>query len=69
VLERMRAASARGKEEALQEGVRIAQEMLAAVRTRVRGAQVAAPLGRVPVALEVLAETLAQTREPAAAAT
>ena len=68
VLERMRAASAKGKEEALQEGVRIAQEMLAAVRTRVRGAQVAAPLGRVPVALEVLAETLAQTREPAAAA-
>ncbi len=67
VLERMRAASARGKEEALQEGVRIAQEMLAAVRTRVRGAQVAAPLGRVPVALEVLAETLALGREPAAA--
>jgi homocysteine S-methyltransferase len=67
VLDRMRAASAKGKEEALQEGVRIAQEMLAAVRTRVRGAQVAAPLGRVPVALEVLAETLAQAREPAAA--
>jgi methionine synthase / methylenetetrahydrofolate reductase (NADH) len=68
VLERMRTASAKGKDAALQEGVRIAQEMLAAVRTRVRGAQVAAPLGRVPVALEVLAETLAQTREPAAAA-
>jgi methionine synthase / methylenetetrahydrofolate reductase (NADH) len=67
VLDRMRAASAKGKEEALQEGVRIAQEMLAAVRTRVRGVQVAAPLGRVPVALEVLAETLAQTREPVAA--
>jgi methionine synthase I (cobalamin-dependent)/5,10-methylenetetrahydrofolate reductase len=67
VLDRMRAASAKGKEEALQEGVRIAQEMLAAVRTRVRGAQVAAPLGRVPVALEVLAETLAQAREPATA--
>jgi methionine synthase / methylenetetrahydrofolate reductase (NADH) len=67
VLDRMRAASAKGKEEALQEGVRIAQEMLAAVRTRVRGAQVAAPLGRVPVALEVLEETLAQVREPAAA--
>jgi methionine synthase / methylenetetrahydrofolate reductase(NADPH) len=67
VLDRMRAASTKGKEEALQEGVRIAQEMLAAVRTRVRGAQVAAPLGRVPVALEVLGETLAQAREPAAA--
>ena len=29
-------------------------EMLAAVRGRVQGAQIAAPLGRVPVALDVL---------------
>jgi hypothetical protein len=35
--------------------VRIAQEMLAAVRGRVQGVQIAAPMGRVPVALEVLA--------------
>ncbi len=55
VLERMRRASAVGKEEGLAEGVRIAREMLAAVRGRVRGVQIAAPLGRVPVALEVLA--------------
>ena len=55
VLERMRTASAQGKEAALAEGVAIAQEMLAAVRTRVRGVQVSAPLGRVPVALEVIA--------------
>jgi methionine synthase / methylenetetrahydrofolate reductase(NADPH) len=54
VLERMRQASARGKEEALAEGVRISQEMLAAVADRVQGVQVAAPLGRVSVALEVL---------------
>jgi len=54
VVERMRAASAGGKEEALAEGVRIAREMLAAVAERVQGAQVAAPMGRVPVALEVL---------------
>jgi homocysteine S-methyltransferase len=54
VLERMRRASARGKEAALDEGVAIAREMLAAVRGRVRGVQIAAPLGRVPVALEVL---------------
>jgi len=54
VLERMRVASAAGKEEGLAEGVRIAQEMLAAVRQRVQGVQIAAPLGRVPVALEVL---------------
>jgi methionine synthase I (cobalamin-dependent)/5,10-methylenetetrahydrofolate reductase len=55
VLERMRVASARGREAGLAEGVQIARELLAAVRSRVQGVQVAAPLGRVPVALEVLA--------------
>jgi homocysteine S-methyltransferase len=54
ILERMRQASARGKDAALAEGVGIAQEMLAAASERVQGAQVSAPLGRVPVALEVL---------------
>jgi methionine synthase / methylenetetrahydrofolate reductase(NADPH) len=54
VVDRMRAASARGKEEALAEGVQISREMLAAVADRVQGVQVSAPLGRVPVALEVL---------------
>ncbi|HET7427099.1 MAG TPA: bifunctional homocysteine S-methyltransferase/methylenetetrahydrofolate reductase [Gemmatimonadales bacterium] len=54
VVERMRIASGGGKEEALAEGVRIAREMLAAVAERVQGVQVSAPLGRVPVALEVL---------------
>jgi methionine synthase / methylenetetrahydrofolate reductase(NADPH) len=54
VLERMRRASLRGKEQALAEGVRISQEMLVAVAERVQGVQVAAPMGRVPVALEVL---------------
>jgi methionine synthase / methylenetetrahydrofolate reductase (NADH) len=54
VLRRMRQASERGKEAALAEGVLIARELLAAVRDRLRGAQVSAPLGRVPVALEVL---------------
>jgi homocysteine S-methyltransferase len=54
VLERMRQASTRGKEEALAEGVRISQEMLAAVADRVQGVQVAAPMGKVSVALEVL---------------
>ncbi|MDH4131882.1 MAG: bifunctional homocysteine S-methyltransferase/methylenetetrahydrofolate reductase [Gemmatimonadota bacterium] len=53
VLERMRAASAKGKEAALAEGVAIAQEMLAAVKQRVQGAQVAAPLGRAEVAVRV----------------
>jgi homocysteine S-methyltransferase len=54
ILDRMRRASEGGKEAGLTEGVRIAREMLAAVRDRVGGAQVSAPLGRVPVALEVL---------------
>lgn len=54
ILDRMRRASSRGKEEALAEGVRISQEMLTAVAERVQGVQVAAPLGRVPVALDVL---------------
>lgn len=53
-LARMRRASERGKEAALAEGVSIAREMLGAVRGMVRGAQVAAPLGKVEVALEVL---------------
>ena len=54
ILTRMRRASEQGREAGLAEGVRIAREMLAAVRDRLRGAQVSAPLGRVPVALEVL---------------
>jgi homocysteine S-methyltransferase len=54
VLDRMRGASALGKEAALAEGVAIAREMLGAVRSRVQGVQVSAPLGRVPVALEVI---------------
>jgi methionine synthase / methylenetetrahydrofolate reductase(NADPH) len=63
VLERMRRASGAGKESALAEGVRIAREMAVAVRGRVQGIQVSAPLGRVPVALEVLGAA----RGPAAA--
>jgi homocysteine S-methyltransferase len=54
ILTRMRNASERGKEAALAEGVTIARDMLAAVRDRLAGAQVSAPLGRVPVALDVL---------------
>jgi methionine synthase I (cobalamin-dependent)/5,10-methylenetetrahydrofolate reductase len=54
VLARMRSASARGKEAALDEGVSICREMLVGVRDRVQGAQISAPLGKVPVVLEVL---------------
>ncbi|MGE0438917.1 MAG: bifunctional homocysteine S-methyltransferase/methylenetetrahydrofolate reductase [Gemmatimonadales bacterium] len=54
VLTRMRRASEQGKEAGLAEGVAIGREMLHAVRERVQGAQVSAPLGRVPVAIDVL---------------
>jgi homocysteine S-methyltransferase len=50
----MRRASERGKEAALAEGVAIARELLAAIRGSVRGVQVAAPMGKVEVALQVL---------------
>jgi homocysteine S-methyltransferase len=53
VVERMRKAQARGKEAAVAEGVAIAREMLERVRPFVQGAQVSAPFGRVPLALEV----------------
>jgi len=67
VLDRMRRASTVGKDAALAEGVCIAREMIAAVRSRVRGVQVAAPMGRVPVVLEVLADTLRPAANAAAA--
>jgi homocysteine S-methyltransferase len=54
VLDRMRVASAKGKEAGLAEGVQIAREMLAEVRSRVQGVQVAAPLGRADVAIQVI---------------
>jgi homocysteine S-methyltransferase len=56
VLERMRQASAEGRETAVAEGVAIAREMLRDVRDLVQGVQVSAPFGRVPVALQVFEE-------------
>ena len=53
VVERMRRAQGHGKEAAVAEGVTIAREMLERVRPFVQGAQVSAPFGRVPLALEV----------------
>ncbi len=53
VVERMRRASAVGKEEAVEEGIVVAQEMLSAALPRIQGVQVSAPFGRVPLALRV----------------
>ncbi len=68
IMERMRAASERGKEAARDEGLKIARELLVEVRDRVQGVQVSAPFNNVRYALEVF-EALPefQTRESAAA--
>jgi methionine synthase I (cobalamin-dependent)/5,10-methylenetetrahydrofolate reductase len=59
VLERMRRAEAAGPEAAHAEGIRIAQEVLEAVRGMVQGVQVSTPSGRVEVALEALGQLTA----------
>jgi methionine synthase / methylenetetrahydrofolate reductase (NADH) len=56
VLERMRRAEAGGPEEAHAEGIRIALELLEAVRGMVQGVQVSSPGGRFEVALETLGQ-------------
>jgi homocysteine S-methyltransferase len=53
VLERMRRASAEGKEQGTLEGTLIAQEMLRDAMGMIQGVQVSAPFGRVPLALKV----------------
>jgi homocysteine S-methyltransferase len=52
IMERMARATA--PEEARAEGVAIAREMLLAVRGRLQGAQISAPLGRYSLAVDVL---------------
>jgi len=53
ILERMRLASEKGKEEARDEGIAIARESLLAVRDVIQGVQVSAPFGNVKYALQV----------------
>lgn len=67
VVERMRVASAHGKEAGIEEGILIAQEMLSRARPNIQGVQVSAPFGRVPLALRVfdaLGETAAIADAP-----
>ena len=54
----LRMAQAQSPEAARQEGTKIAQEMLEAVRPIVQGVQVSAPFGRYNVAAEVIASVL-----------
>jgi methionine synthase / methylenetetrahydrofolate reductase(NADPH) len=53
ILERMRIASDKGKEEARDEGIAIARESLLEVRDSIQGVQVSAPFGNVKYALQV----------------
>lgn len=53
ILERMRIASDKGKEEAREEGINIARESLLEVRDLIQGVQVSAPFGNVKYALQV----------------
>ena len=53
ILERMRIASEKGKEEAREEGIAIARESLLEVRDIIQGVQVSAPFGNVKYALQV----------------
>lgn len=53
ILERMRVASEKGKEEAREEGIAIARESLLEVRDVIAGVQVSAPFGNVKYALQV----------------
>jgi homocysteine S-methyltransferase len=55
ILQRMRRANDRSREHAVAEGIAIAREMLAQVRSKVDGAQVSAPFGKVEMALQVFA--------------
>jgi len=67
ILERMRVASEKGKEDARDEGIKIARESLLEVRDVIAGVQVSAPFGNVKYALQVF-EALPEfsTREVAA---
>src|SRR5689334_6324322 len=53
ILERMREASEKGKEEARDEGIKIARESLLEVKDVIAGVQVSAPFGNVKYALQV----------------
>jgi homocysteine S-methyltransferase len=60
----LRMAQADSPEAALQEGIKIAKEMLEAVRPYVQGIQVSAPFGLYNVAAEVIASVLPRGTNP-----
>jgi homocysteine S-methyltransferase len=60
----LRMAQADTPDAARQEGIKIAQEMLEAVRPLVQGVQVSAPFGRYTTAADVIASVLPKTAAP-----
>ncbi len=60
----LRMAQADSPDAAREEGIKIAQEMLAAVRPYVQGVQVSAPFGRFDLAAEVIASVLPKGQTP-----
>jgi len=58
VIERMRAAQARGREAAAAEGLAIAREVLAAIHPLVQGVQIVAPFGEIGPALTLAKEVV-----------
>jgi len=61
VISRMRRANDQSKEHAVAEGIAIAREMLACVKSAVQGVQVSAPFGKVDLALEVFRDSLSSS--------
>ena len=59
IITRMRRANEKSKEHAVAEGIAIAREMLACVKSAVQGVQVSAPFGKVELALEVFRDHIA----------
>ncbi len=66
ILDRMRKASDKSKEEARDEGIKIARESLTEVQDLIQGVQVSAPFGNVRYALQVF-DVLEQFKEKSAA--
>ena len=61
IITRMRRANEKSKEHAVAEGIAIAREMLACVRSSVQGVQVSAPFGKVDLALDVFRDQVSAT--------
>ncbi|MEA2064198.1 MAG: bifunctional homocysteine S-methyltransferase/methylenetetrahydrofolate reductase, partial [Gemmatimonadota bacterium] len=54
IMERMRKASLKGSEHALEEGVAVAGEILDEIRPMIQGVQVSAPMGRISLAIKLV---------------